>query len=181
VEDARTEDDWHLRRAVGDDVDSLHALACIPLVYRHLFDGAAPDREFIAQRVAQSIGNGTVPGLGMWILDGPFVFCRGLVELRPHSSPRSVELTYLLHPDDWGRGLAVRMAWTAITYAFGAPHIDAVIAGADLPNAASFAVMRRLRMRFHRDVRYPMGAGAEFVLNRGDTGPLPRPALILMH
>jgi hypothetical protein len=51
------QDRWRLRGAGPDDVDGLHALACLPPVYRYLFDGVAPARAFIAQRVAQSIGN----------------------------------------------------------------------------------------------------------------------------
>jgi RimJ/RimL family protein N-acetyltransferase len=70
------------------------------------------------------------------------------------------------------------MAWTAITHAFRSRQIDAVIAGADLPNTASFAVMRRLGMRFHKSVQYPLGDGAEYLLHRNDAGPTPRPALI---
>jgi hypothetical protein len=39
-----------------NDVDGLHALACEPAVYRHLYDGAAPGRELIAGTVARAIG-----------------------------------------------------------------------------------------------------------------------------
>jgi|SRR5580693_1701783 RimJ/RimL family protein N-acetyltransferase len=77
-----------------------------------------------------------------------------------------------------GQGLALRMAWTVITHAFLSSQIDSVIAGTDLPNTASLAVMRRLGMRFHKDVHYPLGAGVEYVLLRDDVGPLPKPALI---
>ncbi len=74
--------------------------------------------------------------------------------------------------------LAVRMAWTATTWAFSLPSIDAVIAGVDAPNAPSFAVMRRLGMQFDKDVQCPLGAGAEYILRRGNTGPTPRPELM---
>jgi RimJ/RimL family protein N-acetyltransferase len=70
------------------------------------------------------------------------------------------------------------MGWTAITHAFLSSQIDSVIAGADLPNTASLSVMRRLGMRFHKDVQYPLGAGMEYVLHRDDEGPLPKPVLI---
>jgi RimJ/RimL family protein N-acetyltransferase len=176
--DYRLQDQWCLRSARPDDIDGLHALACLPSVYRYLFDGAAPDRAFIAQRVAQSIGGRAETGLGMWILEGQNQPHAGCVELRPYTAPRSAELTYLLDPSHWGRGLAVRMAWTAIAHAFRSAHIDAVIAGADRPNGTSFAVMRRLGMGFHKDVQYPLGAGAEYVLHRDDPGPKPEPALL---
>jgi RimJ/RimL family protein N-acetyltransferase len=176
--DVQTSDRWRLRRAGLHDSDGLYELACQPLVYRYLFDGAAPDREFIARRVALTVPGAAEPGFGMWLLEDASKQCSGCVELRDYPSPGSAELTCLLDPDHWGQGLAVRMAWTVITQAFLTSPIDAIIAGADRPNAASFAVMRRLGMRFHKDVQYPMGAGAEYVLHRDDPGPLPRPALI---
>jgi RimJ/RimL family protein N-acetyltransferase len=73
------------------------------------------------------------------------------------------------------------MSWTAITQAFLSPQIDSVIAGADLPNTASFAVMKRLGMQFRRNVRYPLGCGAEYIIRRNDAGPTPRPALIRLR
>jgi RimJ/RimL family protein N-acetyltransferase len=74
--------------------------------------------------------------------------------------------------------MAARMAWTAINHAFRSQRIAAVIAGADSPNDASFAVMRRLGMRFYKNVQYPLGAGAEYILHRDDPAPKPKPALI---
>ena len=38
---AEDPDNWRLRLATLDDIDGLHSLASIPLVYRYLFDGAA--------------------------------------------------------------------------------------------------------------------------------------------
>ena len=114
----------------------------------------------------------------MWFLEDASTRYAGCVELQPYPSSRFAELTYLLDSREWGQGLAPRMAWTAITHTFLSSQIDSVIAGADLANAASLAVMRRLGMRFHKDVQYPLGAGVEYVLHRDDPGPLPKPVLI---
>jgi ribosomal-protein-alanine N-acetyltransferase len=172
---------WCLRKANLKDIDGFHVLAANPLVYRYLFDGAPPDKEYITRRVAQSVVNaGREAGLGMWFLEDASTSHAGCVDVQPYPSSRCAELAYLLDPRTWGQGLAVRMAWTAITYAFLSSHIDSVIAGADLANAASFAVMRRLGMHFYKDVQYPLGAGVEYVLHRGDVGPLPKPALLSM-
>jgi RimJ/RimL family protein N-acetyltransferase len=169
---------WLLQPATTDDIDGLHALSCKPLVYRYLFDAEPPSRDFIADRVARSLVNMSEMGVGMWVLEDLPLRYAGCVELRPYPAPGCVELTYLLDPMCWGRGLALRMAWTAIARAFALPSIDAVIAGADAPNAKSFAVMRRLGMQFHKDVEYPLGAGAEYILRRGAEGPMPRPELL---
>ena len=171
-------DHWQLRPATLDDVGGLHSLACMPMVYRYLFDGIAPDRAVIADRLAQAVANQWKDGLGMWVLQCPYARCAGCVELRPYPAPRTAEITYLLEPCYWGQGLGTRMAWTAITYAFGSSKIGAVVAGADLPNVASLSLMRRLGMRSYRNVKYPLGDGAEYVLRYDDAGPNPLPALI---
>ena len=176
--DAQIKDSWRLRPADLNDIDGLHALAANPLVYRYLFDGVPPNKEFIARAVAQSVANAGETGLGMWFLENDFTRYAGCVELRSYPSPRSAELIYLLDSQYRGRGLALRMVWTAITHAFLSSQIDSVIAGTDLPNTASLTVMRRLGMRFHKDVRYPLGAGVEYVIHRDDVGPLPKPVLI---
>jgi [ribosomal protein S5]-alanine N-acetyltransferase len=173
--------EWQLRAATAEDVDGLHALACKPLVYRYLSDGEPPARETIAARVAGGIANAANHGLGIWILEASTTRYAGCADLRPEPGSNAAELTYLLDPDHWGQGLATRMAWTVITHAFRASAIVAVFAGADAPNTASFAVMRRLGMRFRRQVQYPLGPGAEYVLSRGDAGPIPPPSLIRLR
>jgi len=174
-------DDWQLRPVTPRDADSLHALAAKPLVFRYLFDGEAPGRTYIETRMMQAIANaGVHPGIGLWVLEAPDAPRSGYVELRPCPAIGWVELTYLLDPAHWGCGIATRMAWAAITRAFMSPTIDTVMAGADLPNVASLAVIRRLGMRYHHDVRYPLGAGVEYILNRRDRGPMPRPTPIRM-
>ena len=169
---------WRLRAATIDDTEALLALASCPPVFRYLFDGAAPDRDTIAGLLARSIATASDTGLGMWLLEDAVGPSCGCVQLRPDLASRSAELYYLLHPSYWGQGLATRMAWTAIAQAFLEQQIDMVIAGTDLPNRASLAVMRRLGMRFHRDVRFPLGAGVEYALHRDDPAPTPRPLLI---
>jgi RimJ/RimL family protein N-acetyltransferase len=136
---------WQLRPATTADIHCLHTLSCHPAVYRYLFDGIAPDREFVAGRVAQAVANIATQGLGMWLLTSHLAPCAGCIELRLYPLSQSAEVTYFLHPDYCRQGLATRMAWTAISQAFRSPHIDCVVAGHDLPNAASLAVMRRLR------------------------------------
>jgi ribosomal-protein-alanine N-acetyltransferase len=173
---------WRLRAADLSDTDGLYALASLPLVYRYLFDGAPPYKEFIRGRVAESVANGAGEiGLGMWFLEDVSRRYAGCVEVRPYPAARTAEVIYLLDPRFWGQGLALRMAWSAITHAFSSSQIHCVIAGADGENAASIAVMRRLGMRFHKDVLYPLGPGVEYVLYSNDKGPVPKPSLISMR
>jgi len=170
--------DWRLRAADVSDIDGLLALCNIPLVYRYLFDGTPPDKEFIRTRVAESVVSAKETGLGMWFLENVSTRYAGCVELRAYAAAGTAEVIYSLDPRLWGRGLALRMAWSVIMHAFASPQIHTIIAGADGENAASIALMRRLGMRFHKDVLYPLGPGVEYVLHRGDRGPLQRPCLI---
>jgi len=84
---AEDQDGWRLRLATLDDIDGLHSLASIPLVYRYLFDGAAPEREFIAGRIAQSLTSAADTGVGMWLLGNSSARYAGCVELRPDLPP----------------------------------------------------------------------------------------------
>ena len=176
--DIQARDCWRLRAADLSDTDGLYALCCVPLVYRYLCDGAPPDKEFIKDRVTEGVANAGDTGLGMWFLEDVSIRYAGCVELRPYLPMGTAEVVYSLDPRFWGQGLALRMAWSAITHAFSSSQIEAIIAGADGENSASFAVMRRLGMRFHKEVQYALGPGAEYILHRGDTGPVPRPPLI---
>ena len=168
-----------LRPGRIDDLDGLYASATIPLVDCILFDGEPPSREYIAKRLAQRVSNSAVGCFGLWFLqDGPHHYA-GCVELRPYDTQRMAEITWLLHPDIWGRGLALRMAWSVIEAAFESGQTDAVIAGADLPNLASLALMRRLGMQNPSECNISTGHWGRGTSDghRGDAGPSPRPEL----
>jgi hypothetical protein len=81
IRETQTKDRWRLRAANLNDIDGLHALAASPLVYRYLFDGALPDKEYITRLVAQSLANAGETGLGMWFLEDVSTRYAGCVEL----------------------------------------------------------------------------------------------------
>jgi len=162
-----------LRSARPDDVDAMHRLFAEPAVFRYLADGAAPPRSVTEAWVATDRSG----GLGLWLLcDGKRL--DGCVRLSAYGEPGTAELTCLLHPRVWGRGFATRMSWTVMQHALATNRVDTIIAGADVPNTASVAVMRRLGMRFVRDVTYPLGAGVEYRFTRDDPPPDPLPCLL---
>ncbi len=172
--------DWRLRWAATSDLDGLHAVACQPAVYRYLFDGQPPARGLILGRIEKGIVDADRVGVGLWVLEAPAAQYGGCVQIEPDQLSRSGELLYFLDCACWGQGLATRMAWTAITEAFRTPHIDCVFAGADRPNQASIAVMRRLGMTFRRDVQYPLGPGVEYAIHRDGPRPSHAPALLII-
>ena len=169
---------WSLRRAADEDTESLYRLLCIPDVYRYLTDGVALPRARVVQWIARTQAAVVVIGMGLWLLEDAEGHAAGCVCLEMQCQPRSAELTYLLHPRCWGQGLATRMSWTVMQRAFEAGHVDQIVAGADTPNTASVAVMRRLGMTVLRTVQYPLGPGVEYGYRRGDPAPVPLPTAI---
>ena len=173
--------DWHLRRAAVTDTDALHALLCIPEVYRYLADNVEPPRAGVEQWIACSDRDFNACGIGVWLLEDSSGQLVGCVRLEVDATGRSAELSYVLHPRCWGLGLATRMSWSVMQLAFARSSIDHIIAGADGPNVASFAVMRRLGMTFLRNVQYPLGPGAEYIFRRTDPAPSPVPEVIVEY
>lgn len=157
---------WQLRRAVRGDIAALHRLTCDPLVFRYLFDGKAPPESALQAAIAASGEHFRDHGVGLWILAGKESACAGFVSLAPRRDRSDLELIYGLDPLFWGRGLATRMAASAVREGFAAPGIARIIAGADIPNVASIAVMQRIGMRLLGNADYPLGPGVEYAIDR---------------
>ena len=156
--------DAHLQRLGPDATEEVHRLLCVPQVYDYLADGAEPPRSLTADWIAAAAGDSAGVGGGIWALKFPHERAILGVARLADDSKGELELTYLLHPDLWGLGYATRMAHTAMNRAFGTGRVSAIWAGADVPNAASIAVMERLGMRFRRKVAYPAGEGVEYAM-----------------
>ncbi len=167
--------EWFFHRASEQDVDALYALLCVLEVYRYLSDGVPPPREVAEKWVELNRAENFASGLGLWLLEDGAQGLAGCVGLDADSRPRTAELVYVLHPAYWGQGLATRMSWTAVEHVFRERLLDQIVAGADAPNQASIAVMRRLGMKYLRTVQYPLGPGVEYVLRHDDPKPTPLP------
>ena len=155
-------DNMRLRNAVPQDAKNIHRLFCVPQVFEYLADGKEPPPSIAAQWITAAEADRVEYGGGLWVIvDRPDLNVAGLVRLAGDGDG-ALELTYVVHPDWWGRGLATRMAHTAMMHAFRAGLVATIWAGADTPNTASLAVMRRLGMWFWREVQYPLGAGMEY-------------------
>jgi RimJ/RimL family protein N-acetyltransferase len=170
-------DGWLLRPVTDADGDRLHALLTVPEVYRYLADGEPPPREIVDAWIARSHADFAAAGVGLWLLEDGAGELAGCVRLEV-TGPTTAELIYALHPRRWGSGLATRMSWTVMRLALDDGALDDIVAGADEPNVASIAVMRRLGMSHARAVQYPLGAGVEYRFRRGDAPPAPTPAPI---
>ena len=142
--------------------EEVHELLCVPEVYRYLADDVEPPLSITREWIQQSAGDFHRFGGGLWALEcseGHRIL--GLARLSDFED-NEAQLTYLLHPRTWGQGLATRMAHTAMSRVFSTGDVSSIWAGADLANEASVAVMRKLGMKFRRDVEYPCGPGIEY-------------------
>jgi len=167
--------DHHLRSATPDDHAKLFELLALPPVYEFLADGVAPPPAAVSEWL--SAAEAAPEPLGLWLLVDAGDAVLGCVRLSPVADgAASAELTYLLHPSLWGRGLATAMSRSVLARAFRTPTCDSILAGADLPNARSVAVMQRLGMQHLRDVAYAAGPGVEYVLTRERHAVLPEHA-----
>lgn len=163
--------DMRLRSATPQDKGKIYQLFCVPEVFEYLADGKKPPPSIASAWVNSAAADLAKYGGGLWVLvDGVDLSVGGLVRLAGDDNGE-LELTYLLHPSLWGFGFATRMAHTVMKRAFGAGLVSTIWAGADAPNKASFAVMKRLGMQFRREVQYPLGTGMEYQMQAGEFDP----------
>ena len=160
-------DSYLLRSLTSAHRGPVHELLCVPDVYRYLVDGAPPSLSLTEDWISSVTESGKPPE-GLWgLYQGGASRLLGMTRLSDFSDG-AIEISYLLHPDFWGRGLATRMAHTLIGVAFSHAAVELVKAGTDEPNKASVHVMERLGMTFFQEVTYPAGKGLEYSLRRRD-------------
>jgi ribosomal-protein-alanine N-acetyltransferase len=133
-------------------VDALVAQWNDPDVGRFLWDGEPVARETVAAVIASSRAAFESRGIGFYAvaLSKAPADVIGFAGLRPTETDE-VELLYALLPAHWGQGLATEAARAVLDHAFAALPLTHVLAGADPPNSASFAVMERLGMSYHAE------------------------------
>jgi [ribosomal protein S5]-alanine N-acetyltransferase len=66
------------------------------------------------------------------------------------------EISYVLHPDYWGKGVATAAARQLVRLGFGEHELHRIFATCDPRNTASAAVLRRLGMRYEGRMRETM-------------------------
>lgn len=156
-----------LRPLEGADASAVYDLFCVPQVYRYLADGQAPTRALTDQWVSEALREREEHELGAWALTDRASLV-GLVRLAYGiEASRDAELTYVLHPEHWGQGLATEMGAAVIEHGFSC-GLTSITAGFDVPNAASGRVLERLGFTFARKIAYPAGPGREYVLQASD-------------
>ena len=125
-----------LRSARPDDLEAMHAVLSDPRATRWW---STPPHESLEQTQAWLDG---------MIANGPdhpdFVIERDGVVIGKAGFWRLPEVGYILHPDQWGQGLAGEAVGASIDQVFSTRAIDELIADVDPGNAASIRLLERL-------------------------------------
>jgi RimJ/RimL family protein N-acetyltransferase len=143
----------HLAPLVADDTAAFHALMVEPDVRRYLLDDEVMSYGWAETVIADNAATFAAHGWGIWgvrLKERPGLV--GIAGFREFLEPPELQLIYALHPDHWGRGIATEAALAVIGFGIERLGMSGVLACTDPPNSASVAVMRRLGLRFIRQV-----------------------------
>jgi RimJ/RimL family protein N-acetyltransferase len=154
-----------LRPIRAAESTELHALFTDLQVRRWLFDDEAISEAVVMELITAS--DALEPrGLGHWTVrarsDDRLI---GSAALQPCDG-EEIELIYLLAPAEWGQGHASEVGQVLLAHAFETLGLERVIAQADTPNTKSIDVMKRLGMRFDRELEVGGLPLVQYVMER---------------
>jgi [ribosomal protein S5]-alanine N-acetyltransferase len=141
-----------LRPITEDDWPAVHAWARQERVCRYQVWGpntAAQTREFVQDAARAWTRVPRTKFVYAIALDGCVV---GNCTLNLHGRDQG-EISYALHPDYWGRGVATAAARQLVQLGFDEHALHRVFATCDPRNIASAAVLRRLGMHYEGRMR----------------------------
>ncbi|MER8824150.1 GNAT family N-acetyltransferase [Mesorhizobium sp. M0991] len=138
-----------LRGWTDEDVEPFARMNDDPTVMKYLKRHV--DRAAIEARVNAEREHFKEHGYGLWVLErlgaaGFIGFC-GLINVgdQLHYAP-AVEISWMLHPDFWGRGYVSEAAVAVIAFGFENLKLTQIVANAAVGNANSRRVMERIGM-----------------------------------
>lgn len=82
-----------------------------------------------------------------------------------HPLHRAAEMGYVLHRDQWGRGIATEAVTALVSFAFSTAGLHRIVARCHPENVASATVMQKIGMKYEgrqRDVMWLKGAWWDF-------------------
>ncbi len=153
------------------DAESLHQLWVEPAVRKYLWDDQIISPDTVVEVIEASKKSFAEYGVGFWTLTGKegietFGFCGQRHFQEDGASNREVEVLYGLSTKHWGKGFSTEAAQQVIRCGFEQVSLDAIYAGVDAPNEASFRVMERLGMKFLRRTTVSGVTAIYYILHR---------------
>lgn len=138
-------------RVTPSDEAAVRSLFLDPVVRRHL---GGPATEARASAVAAALPHDREDGGARAIRRLDLETAIGLLFLGPHHDGADVEVSYMLAPSHWGRGLATEVVGALLDRAWRELGLDRMVAETRAANAASRRVLEKVGMtperRLHR-------------------------------
>jgi RimJ/RimL family protein N-acetyltransferase len=129
------------------DLDAFAAVTGDPELMRYVGDGTTLSREDTAGWITTTARNQLRDGWTTWAVadrtTGELLGYAGLV----HGDGDSIEITYVLRREHWGRGLAGEIVAALVEHAFAVRGLPELRATIDPRNAASRRVVERAGFR----------------------------------
>ena len=136
-----------LRELVVGDCDAVHAFAGLPEACRYQAWGPNTEeqtRDFVQGAVDARLQSSRARFVYAACLDGELV---GIGELKVRSlAHRQGEISYLVHPRVWGRGVGTAIGGELLGRGFGLTGMHRIYATCDPRNVASARVLGKLGM-----------------------------------
>ena len=146
-----------VRSLVPEDLDAFAAVTGDPELMRYVGDGTTLTREETADWITTTARNQLRDGWTTWAATdrttGALLGYAGLV----HGDADSIEVTYVLRRDAWGRGLAGEIVAALVEHAFTVRGLAELRATIDPRNAASRRVVERAGFRAVEERTDPHG------------------------
>ncbi|OWU84168.1 hypothetical protein ATO6_14010 [Oceanicola sp. 22II-s10i] len=147
------------------DLDFMADLFSRPEVVAHRPDPTPDSRAICADKLERDMAHWDAHGFGRWtVLDGGAPV--GFGGLTVVEDADDLNISYHVHPDSWGRGLASAIAARAVAHGFGqlrAPGIRGLVRRA---NPASARVLVKLGFREDGEVTLHGAPTVRYLLER---------------
>lgn len=132
------------------------ALFAHPDAVRHRPDPSPLGEEASDAKLGRDLAHWRNHGFGRWTLralDGRIVGFGGVTEPKAcNGFADALNLSYHLHPAEWGKGFATEMARAALAFAFEELQAQHVIGLARPWNPGSVRVLEQIGMTFRREI-----------------------------
>ncbi|MCA1992155.1 MAG: GNAT family N-acetyltransferase [Coleofasciculus sp. S288] len=144
-----------LRQFTFDDVDDLYCIYSHPDLIKYLSNDKPFQKEHTRAAINSLVKNWQQYRFGIWaVVYKKHEKLIGHCGLRFLENTREIQLSYLLLPSYWGKGLGTEAASSVLSYAFEVVCLDRIVAIAKPENMASRRVMEKVGMKYQEDAYY---------------------------
>lgn len=152
--------DVELRRIQPSDQEAVHDWARLPESCRYQAWGpnsVEQTRDFVNRSVTAWTADPVRDRMYVAVVDGEVVGS-GALHIRDRAHGQG-EITYLVHPRRWGRGLGTATARELLRIGFAEQGLHRIVGTCDPRNGGSATILRRVGMTYEGRSRHTMRVG----------------------